>query len=128
LAYPLLSSIKLSKYTNSPGNKRQLPNFRIGYIAPVTSKQRFGGAPHWIAADDFGLRVAALDAVPPGLDPDEAATPRQRRHLARRASLYSGRYGHEPLYNYSVAALTGFWDWDLHAALHHVCGAWRRGH
>jgi len=58
----------------------------------------------------FGLRVAALDAVPPGLTHDEASNGHDSAAILRGVHrlYFPVGYGHEPLYNYSVAALTVF--------------------
>ncbi len=55
----------------------------------------------------FALRVTALDAVPPGLTHDEASNGHDAAALLRgELRLYFPvGYGHEPLYDYSVAAL-----------------------
>ncbi|MBN2007008.1 MAG: glycosyltransferase family 39 protein [Anaerolineae bacterium] len=56
----------------------------------------------------FGLRVWALDAVPPGLTHDEASNGHDSAAILRgvHRMYFPVGYGHEPLYDYSVAAMT----------------------
>ncbi|NBD36115.1 MAG: hypothetical protein GVY30_08965 [Chloroflexi bacterium] len=56
----------------------------------------------------FALRVAGLTAVPPGLTHDEASNGHDSAAILRGVHrlYFPVGYGHEPLYNYSVAALT----------------------
>lgn len=56
----------------------------------------------------FGLRVWALDAVPPGLTHDEASNGHDSAAILRGVHriYFPVGYGHEPLFNYSVAAMT----------------------
>ena len=56
----------------------------------------------------FALRVWALEAVPPGLTHDEAANGHDSAAILRGVHriYFPVGYGREPLYNYSVAAVT----------------------
>ncbi len=56
----------------------------------------------------FGLRVWALDSVPPGLTHDEASNGHDSAAILRGVHhiYFPVGYGHEPLYNYSLAAMT----------------------
>jgi len=58
----------------------------------------------------FALRVYALESVPPGLSHDEASNGHDSAAILRGVHriYFPVGYGHEPLYNYSVAALTLF--------------------
>lgn len=71
---------------------------------------------HWRAAIlvllllTFSIRIHALDAVPPGLTHDEASNGHDGAAIldgVHRIYFPVG-YGHEPLYNYSVAVATFF--------------------
>ncbi len=55
----------------------------------------------------FGMRVTALESVPPGLTHDEASNGHDAAAILRgEVRLYFPvGYGHEPLYDYSVAAV-----------------------
>ncbi|MFP4394025.1 MAG: glycosyltransferase family 39 protein [Anaerolineales bacterium] len=56
----------------------------------------------------FALRVAGLTVAPPGLTHDEASNGHDSAAILRGVHhlYFPVGYGHEPLYNYSVAALT----------------------
>ncbi|MBN1874465.1 MAG: glycosyltransferase family 39 protein [Anaerolineae bacterium] len=56
----------------------------------------------------FAARVWALEAVPPGLTHDEASNGHDSAAILEGTHriYFPVGYGHEPLYNYSVAALT----------------------
>ncbi|HQE92016.1 MAG TPA: glycosyltransferase family 39 protein [Anaerolineae bacterium] len=58
----------------------------------------------------FALRVGDLDGVPPGLTHDEAANGHDSAAILRGVHrlYFPVGYGREPLYNYSVAAVTFF--------------------
>lgn len=77
---------------------------------------------HWpiflIILIAFGLRVWALDAIPPGLTHDEAAHLHDARRIweGHRPIYLTSAYGREPLYDYAAAPLVGL------AGLHVVTG------
>lgn len=58
----------------------------------------------------FGLRTWNLETVPPGLTHDEAANGHDSAAILRGVHrlYFPVGYGREPLYNYSVAAITSF--------------------
>jgi 4-amino-4-deoxy-L-arabinose transferase-like glycosyltransferase len=58
----------------------------------------------------FGLRVWNLEGVPPGLTHDEASNGHDSAAILRGVHqiYFPVGYGHEPLYNYSVALVTLF--------------------
>jgi 4-amino-4-deoxy-L-arabinose transferase-like glycosyltransferase len=64
----------------------------------------------------FGLRVWNLEGVPPGLTHDEASNGHDSAAILRGVHriYFPVGYGHEPLYNYSVALVTLFLGQSIH--------------